>query len=312
MPFLGAHESVAGGLHLAFDRLQQVGGEALQIFTRNQRQWHPQPLTADEISLFQAAWRQSASLPVGHSCTVHGACDTRAGKRSEAKTPALPVASHASYLINLASAKQELTEKSIAAFIAEIQRCEQLGIPFVVIHPGSHGGDGVEAGIARFTKALDQALAATGPAVTVLLETTAGQGTSLGSRFEELAFILEHSQHPQRLGVCVDTCHIFAAGYDIRTLAAYGRTMDEFDRLVGIERIKFFHLNDSKKELASRVDRHAHIGQGAIGLAGFASLLNDPRFADHPMTLETEKGDDLQEDRDNLRVLRGLIEDRHE
>jgi deoxyribonuclease-4 len=285
MPLLGAHESVAGGLHLAFDRLEQVGGEALQIFTRNQRQWHPQPLTIEEVSLFQEAWSRAASLPV---------------------------ASHASYLINLASSKQELTEKSIAAFIAEIQRCQQLGIPFVIIHPGSHGGDGVEAGLVRLSKALDQVLAATGPEVMVLLETTAGQGTSLGSRFEELAFILEHSQAPERLGVCVDTCHIFAAGYDIRTRPAYVQAMEAFDRLVGVERIKFFHLNDSKKELGSRVDRHTHIGQGAIGLTGFACLLNDPRFADHPMTIETEKGEDLQEDRDNLRVLRGLIEDRHE
>ena len=303
MPYLGAHESVAGGLHLAFDRLQQVGGEALQIFTRNQRQWHPPPLTAEEITLFQEAWSRTVSLPVGRSSSILGASDTRAS---------LPVASHASYLINLASAKQELSEKSIAAFITEIERCRQLGIPFVIIHPGSHGGDGVEAGLVRLSRALDQVLAATGPEVMVLLETTAGQGTSLGSRFEELAFILAHSRAPERLGVCVDTCHIFAAGYDIRTLPAYGRTMDEFDRLVGIERIKFFHLNDSKKELGSRVDRHTHIGQGAIGLAGFAGLLNDPRFADHPMTIETEKGDDLQEDRDNLRVLRGLITGRHQ
>lgn len=281
MPFLGAHESGAGGLHLAFERLQQVGGEALQLFTRNQRQWNPRPLTAEEISSFQAAWQQK-----GH----------------------LPVASHASYLINLASGKQELTDKSIAALTAEIHRCEQLGIHFVVIHPGSHGGDGVEAGLVRFTKALDLALDATGAGVTVLLETTAGQGTGLGSRFEELAFILEHSRVPQRLGVCVDTCHIFAAGYDIRTLSAYTQTMEEFDRLVGVERIKFFHLNDSKQKLASRVDRHEHIGQGTIGLDGFRSLVNDPRFADHPMTLETPKGDDLQEDRDNLQVLRRLID----
>lgn len=281
MPFLGAHESGAGGLHLAFERLQQVGGEALQLFTRNQRQWNPHPLTAEEISLFQAAWQQTGRLPV---------------------------ASHASYLINLASGKQELIEKSIAALTAEIHRCEQLGIPFVVIHPGSHGGDGVEAGLARFTKALDLALDATGAGVTVLLETTAGQGTGLGSRFEEMAFILEHSRVPQRLGVCMDTCHIFAAGYDIRTLSAYTQTMAEFDRVVGVERIKFFHLNDSKQKLASRVDRHEHIGQGTIGLDGFRSLLNDPRFADHPMTLETPKGDDLQEDRDNLQVLRRLID----
>lgn len=299
MPLLGAHESVAGGLHLAFDRLHQVGGEALQIFTRNQRQWHPQPLTQDEIDLFQAARQQNNNPPVSRSLSVHGAIDTLAS---------MPVASHASYLINLASGKQELVEKSIAAFGAEIHRCEQLGIPFVIIHPGSHGGDGVEEGVARFTRALDLALEETGAGVTVLLETTAGQGTSLGSRFEELAFVLEHSRYPQRLGVCVDTCHIFAAGYDIRTRPVYTQTMAEFDRLVGIERIKFFHLNDSKQQLASRVDRHEHIGQGAIGLDGFRSLLNDPRFADHPMTLETPKSDDLQEDRDNLLILRGLLE----
>ena len=281
MPLLGAHESGAGGLHLAFERLQQVGGEALQLFTRNQRQWNPHPLTAEEISLFQAARQQADHLPV---------------------------ASHASYLINLASGKQELIDKSIAALTAEIHRCKQLGIPFVVIHPGSHGGDGVEAGLARFTKALDMALDATGAGVKVLLETTAGQGTGLGSRFEELAFILEHSRVPKRLGVCVDTCHIFAAGYDIRTLSAYTQTMAEFDRVVGIERIKFFHLNDSKQKLASRVDRHEHIGQGTIGLDGFRSLLNDPRFSGHPMTLETPKGVELQEDRDNLQVLRRLID----
>ncbi|MCX5869737.1 MAG: deoxyribonuclease IV [Deltaproteobacteria bacterium] len=281
MPFLGAHESGAGGLHLAFDRLLQVGGEALQLFTRNQRQWNPHPLTVDEISLFQATWQQASYLPV---------------------------ASHASYLINLASGKQELIDKSITALAAEIHRCEQLGIPFVVIHPGSHGGAGVDVGLVRFTKALDLALEETGAGVTVLLETTAGQGAGLGSRFEELAFILEHSRVPQRLGVCVDTCHIFAAGYDIRTLSAYTQTMEEFDRLVGVGRIKFFHLNDSKQKLASRVDRHEHIGQGTIGLEGFRSLVNDPRFADHPMTLETPKGDDLQEDRDNLQVLRRLID----
>ena len=317
MPFLGAHESGAGGLHLAFDRLLQVGGEALQLFTRNQRQWNPQPLTAGEISLFRAAWQQAGHLPVGLSSagrtsSIPGASDTGAFMphvpAARDTKPSMAVASHASYLINLASGKQELIDKSITALVAEIHRCEQLGISFVVIHPGSHGGDGIDVGLTRFTKALDLALDETGAGVTVLLETTAGQGTGLGSRFEELAFILEHSRVSQRLGVCMDTCHIFAAGYDIRTLSAYTQTMTEFDRVVGVERIRFFHLNDSKQKLASRVDRHEHIGQGTIGLDGFRSLLNDPRFADHPMTLETPKSDDLQEDRDNLRVLRGLID----
>lgn len=280
-PRLGAHESVAGGLHLAFDRLQQAGGESLQIFTRNQRQWHPQPLSADEITAFLAAWRS------------HG-------------EP--PVTSHASYLINLASGKEELREKSVAAFAEELRRCHELGIPSVVIHPGSHGGEGVETGLMRFTQALDQSIAAAPGAAMVLLETTAGQGTGLGSRFEELAFILTHSRFPQRLGVCVDTCHIFAAGYDIRTAEAYNQTFAEFDRLVGIRQIRFFHLNDTKQKLGSRVDRHTHIGEGEIGLDGFGLLLNDPRFAGLPMTLETDKGEDLQEDRENLRVLRGLFQ----
>ncbi len=280
MPFLGAHESVAGGLHLAFDRIRQVDGEALQIFTRNQRQWNPAPVSDEEQELFADAWQ---------------------------KCPDMPVASHASYLVNLASGKPDLVQKSIAAFADELQRCALLNIPLVVMHPGSHGGDGVETGLERFTNNLDLALERADNEVTVLLETTAGQGTGLGSRFEELAAIIKASKHQEKLGVCVDTCHIFAAGYDIRSPESYQATMDEFDKLVGIERIKFFHLNDSKKGLESRVDRHEHIGQGEIGIEGFRNLLNDPRFANHPMTLETPKGKDLQEDRDNLAVLRGLL-----
>jgi len=280
MALLGAHESVAGGLHLAFDRIQAVGGSALQIFTRNQRQWTPSPVTEEEQALFSNAWK---------NC------------------PDMVVASHVSYLVNLASGKPDLVKKSITAFADELKRCELLNIPMVVMHPGSHGGDGVETGIARFTENLDLALERADNKVTVLLETTAGQGTSLGSRFEELAAVIGGSKYENKLGVCVDTCHIFAAGYDIRSMATYQASMAEFDKSVGIERIKFFHLNDSKKGLESRVDRHEHIGQGEIGLEGFRSLLNDPRFANHPMTLETPKGKDLQEDRDNLATLRGLL-----
>ncbi|MBU0943996.1 MAG: deoxyribonuclease IV [Proteobacteria bacterium] len=280
MPLLGAHESVTGGLHLAFDHIRKVGGAALQIFTRNQRQWKPKPVSAEEQKLFAAAWQED---------------------------PSMPVASHASYLINLASGKEELVEKSIAAFTDELHRCALLRIPLVIIHPGSHGGDGVDEGLARFSKNLDQALELADNQVTVLLETTAGQGTGLGSRFEELAAILNSSKYRQKLGVCIDTCHIFAAGYDIRSEASYQATMTEFDTLIGIEQIKCFHLNDSKKSLQCRVDRHEHIGQGAIGLSGFANLLNDPRFANHPMILETPKGKDLHEDRDNLQTLKNLL-----
>jgi len=283
MPFLGAHESISGGLHLAFDRILQVGGEALQIFTRNQRQWKAAPLKDEEITAFKNAWDEAE---------------------------AMPVASHASYLINLGSSTKEQAEKSVAAFAAELQRCAQLGIAQVVIHPGSHGGAGVEIGLANVVKNLDRVIELAGndcAAVNILLETTAGQGTGLGAQFEELAEIIEQSSFPDRLGICVDTCHIFAAGYDIRTPETYGVTFAEFDRLIGLDRIRFFHLNDSKKELGSRVDRHEHIGQGRIGLEGFRCLLNDPRFAAHPMTLETPKGKDLAEDRQNLSTLRALL-----
>ncbi|HID02986.1 MAG TPA: deoxyribonuclease IV [Desulfobacterales bacterium] len=280
MPILGAHESVAGGLHLAFDRITEAGGEALQIFTRNQRQWNPSPVTEEEQKLFADAWQECTNMPV---------------------------ASHASYLVNLASGKPDLIKKSITAFADELKRCELLNIPLVVMHPGSHGGDGVETGISRFIKNLDLAFELADNQVKVLLETTAGQGTGLGSRFEELGAIIKGSKHEDKLGVCVDTCHIFAAGYDIRSKASYQKTMAEFDKFVGIERIKFFHLNDSKKGLECKVDRHEHIGKGEIGLEGFRNLLNDPRFAGHPMTLETPKGKDLQEDRNNLATLRNLL-----
>ncbi len=283
MPFLGAHESISGGLHLAFDRIRQVGGESLQIFTRNQRQWKAAPLKDEEIIAFKEAWDAADRMPV---------------------------ASHGSYLINLGSGKKEQAEKSVAAFAMELERCAQLGIPQVVIHPGSHGGAGVETGLANVSKNLGRVIELAGDAcaaVTILLETTAGQGTGLGARFEELAWILEHSTSSDRLGICVDTCHIFAAGYDIRTPETYAATFAEFDRCIGLDRIHFFHLNDSKKDLGARVDRHEHIGQGRIGTEGFRCLLNDPRFTAHPMTLETPKGKDLLEDQQNLATLRALL-----
>ncbi len=281
MPKLGAHESVSGGLHLAFERIKRVGGDVLQIFTRNQRQWIPAELKAEEVRLYKKAHTESGGMVV---------------------------ASHGSYLVNFATAKEELLQKSTLAFVLELQRCQQLGIPYVVLHPGSHGGDGVEAGLNRFVAGLDGAIEQSESEVEVLVETTAGQGTGLGRSFEELAYILQHSRHSSQLGVCVDTCHIFAAGYDIRSVEKYSATMKELDNQVGLQRVKFFHLNDSKKELGSRVDRHEHIGKGAIGLAGFKNLLNDPRFTGLPMTLETPKSDSLEEDRENLKTLRSLMD----
>lgn len=280
MPLLGAHESVAGGLHLAFERIKKVGGEALQIFTRNQRQWHPADLTAEEIELFRKAHQKSGGIPI---------------------------ASHASYLVNLATGKDELLDKSVQNLSLELTRCAQLGVPYVVLHPGSHGGDGVDVGLKRFTRGLDKAIERSGVAVQVLVETTAGQGTGLGSSFDELVYILNNTQFPQLLGVCVDTCHIFAAGYELSTVDGYEATVAALVSSVGLDKIRFFHLNDSKKELGSRVDRHEHIGKGAIGLAGFKNLLNDNRFAGLPMTLETPKSDSLAEDRENLQILRSLM-----
>jgi deoxyribonuclease-4 len=280
MPLLGAHESVSEGLHRAFDRISRVGGECLQIFTRNQRQWNPKPLSEDEIAGYIDSWQQ------------HGR---------------MIVASHASYLVNLASGKPELQEKSVGAFSEELKRCHQLSIPYVVLHPGSHTGDGVERGLERFVGALDESIDRAGSNTMILVETTAGQGTGLGRCFSELGSIRSRSRFPDKIGVCLDTCHVFAAGYDIRSAAEYQKTMLEFEREIGIEHLHFFHLNDSKKDLGSRVDRHEHIGRGCIGLEGFGHLLNDRRFENHPMTLETPKGDDLQEDIDNLKTLRSLI-----
>lgn len=281
MPLFGAHMSIAGGLEKAVARLASVGGEALQIFTANQRQWRVKTPSPEAVARFREARRQFGDLPV---------------------------ASHDSYLINLASPKPEVAARSVTAFVDEIERCERLDIPFLVMHPGAHLGAGVEAGLVTLVANLDRALeAAACSSVVVLLETTAGQGTGLGADFAELARIIETSRHPGQLGVCLDTCHVTAAGYDLATPAGYERTMAEFARLIGLERLRFFHLNDSKKPVGSRVDRHEHIGKGYVGPAGFANLVNDPRFSEHPMVLETPKGEDLAEDVENLAVLRGLL-----
>jgi len=281
MPRFGAHMSISGGIALAFDRLAEVEGQALQIFTANQRQWQPKTPSPSEIEAFKDRRKQAGEIPV---------------------------ASHDSYLINLASPNPETEGKSRAAFSDELRRCAALGIEYLIIHPGSHLGAGVEAGLKRFTANLDRAInvADIGTRVMVLLETTAGQGTNLGASFEELAAIIAASDYPKQLGVCYDTCHTFVAGYDIRTPKAYAETMARFDHLLGLERLRFFHLNDAMKGLDSRIDRHTHIGQGEITVAGFRNLINDPRFADHPMVLETPKSEDLHEDRGNLELLRSL------
>lgn len=281
MPF-GAHMSISGGVSKAFARGESVGCEAMQIFSKSDRQWVAKPLMPEEIAAFHAE-RQRTGIG--------------------------PVIVHDSYLINLAAPADELWEKSIAAFAEELGRCERLGIPYIVTHPGAHTGSGEETGLRREADALNRLFeAGVGGETMVLLETTAGQGSSLGNRFEHLARLFELVPHHNRMGICVDTCHIFAAGYDIRTPETYTATFAELDRLVGLERVKAFHLNDSQKDLGSRVDRHSHIGQGCIGLEAFRLLVNDPRFHSLPMIIETPKGDDMAEDVENLALLRSLVQ----
>ncbi|MBE9471087.1 MAG: deoxyribonuclease IV, partial [Chloroflexi bacterium] len=214
-----------------------------------------------------------------------------------------------SYLLNLGTPDDTLWKRSRDTLIIELERCQALGVPYLVLHPGSHVGTGEEAGLARVAQALGEVHAATpGFRAQILLETTAGQGTNLGYRFEHLGWLLEHTPTGERMGVCLDTCHVFAAGYELRTPEGYAATMETFDRIVGLERLLALHLNDSKGDLGNRKDRHEHIGKGHIGLEGFRHVLNDSRLANLPGLLETPKSDDLHEDRENLVVLRSLVE----
>ena len=277
---LGAHESIAGGLHRAFDRAQSVGCDSVQIFVKSNRSWAVKPLADEAIARFKAKAQETG---------IH------------------PVVAHTSYLLNLATHDQALWMKSRDTLIVELTRCETLHIPYLVLHPGAHVGAGEAAGLARVAQALGQVHASTpGFCTQILLEITAGQGTSLGYCFEHLAWLMEHTPEGERLGVCLDTCHAFAAGYELRTLEGYTATMEDFDRIIGLERLQALHLNDCKGDLGSHKDRHAHIGQGHIGLDGFRHLVNDPRLAGLPGLLETPKSDDLHEDRENLALLRSL------
>lgn len=286
---LGAHVSSAGGAFKSFQRGQESGCETILIFTKSNRQWKAKPLDEKAIGAFEKA--QAAH-------DIH------------------PVAVHASYLINIASPDDALWEKSYQALKVEVERAGQLGIPFITFHPGSYTKSNEEQGLARIGKGVARLLEETAvscPNVTVCLETMAGQGTNLGHRFEHLDSILTAVGPSDRLGVCLDTCHIFAAGYDIRTPEAYEATMQELDRVLGVQHIKVFHFNDSKFDLGSRKDRHAHIGEGFIGSQGFANFLNDPRWANHAAHLETPKketdedGNEVEMDVVNLARLRALV-----
>ena len=280
MRMLGAHMSIAGGHTLAIDRATEFGMTACQIFTKNANQWAAKPIPPEAAESFRA---RVADSDVAF------------------------VVAHDSYLINLASPDDTLWERSRVAFGDELQRCAQLGVPWLVTHPGAHMDAGVELGTRRVATALNHLFDELPDlGVTVLLETTAGQGTTLGRSFEELAGILYLVEDQTRVGVCFDTCHVFAAGYDLRDAADYAATMRAFDDTIGLDRLHVFHFNDSRKGLGARVDRHANIGEGELGTEAFRHLLNDERFAAHPGILETPKGDDGEDDRRNMETLRAL------
>lgn len=280
-PLLGAHMSIAGGVDKSLLEGKKVECDAIQIFTRSSRQWAAHPYGKEEIDLF---------------------------KRNRKETGIGTVVAHDSYLLNLGSPDTALRKKSIAAFIDELERCETLAIAALIAHPGAHMGAGELAGIKTIARSIDQVHSACGGFKTkIALEITAGQGSCLGYRFEQIRDMIDATKQSERLGVCFDTEHAFAAGYDFRSRDGYASTFEQFDELIGIERLAAFHLNDSKKELGSRVDRHDHIGQGWLGVEAFRLLLNDFRFWGIPMCLETPKGKDLREDRDNLALLRSLI-----
>lgn len=261
---LGAHVPTAGGLAKAPAHGHSIGATAIQIFTRNQVQWAARPVAAEEAAAFRAALDGSG---VGM------------------------VVAHGSYLVNLASPEAELRARSRAAFVADLARCHALGIPYLIFHPGAHMGAGEAVGLRTLVRSLDHVLArATALDVVPLLEVTAGQGSTLGHRFEHLAEVLARVRAPERLGVCLDTCHLFAAGYDIAGERGYEDTLARLERLVGLERVRALHLNDAKKGLGSRLDRHAPIGAGGLGLDVFRRLLRDPRLSGRPMVLETPGG----------------------
>jgi deoxyribonuclease-4 len=283
MPLLGAHLSVAGGLQNAVSAAVELGCNTVQLFTKNANQWKAKPLNADEIAIFRHRLAESKlQFPTAHD----------------------------SYLINLATPDEALYQKSLDAFTEELERAEALGLSYLVMHPGAHMGGGEDAGLVRVITALDEVHARCRRfGVKVLLEITAGQGSTLGHRFEHLAAILSGVRDTTRLGVCFDTCHAFAAGYPLVSKKEYEATFSQFDSTIGLDRLKLFHLNDSKKPLGSRVDRHAGIGLGEIGLKVFRRIVNDPRFRYLPMVLETPKEDDAGDPMDpvNLGILRKLL-----
>jgi deoxyribonuclease-4 len=281
-PLLGSHVSTAGGCAKAIDRALGIGCTAMQIFVKNNMQWFADPLSAAEAESFRGhARRKDLAAVFGHT----------------------------GYLINLAAINPEFHARSMRSMAEELVRAQQLGLPFLVLHPGAHMGMGTEAGLAKVVSSLDRLLeeSAKNP-VRIALEVTAGQGTTLGRTFEELACLLDQVKRTERLCICLDTAHLFAGGHDISTEAGIKQTFARFDKLIGRDRLAALHLNDSKTALGSRVDRHEHIGKGKIGIEAFRYLMTQPRFRKIPKVLETPKGNEMKEDVENMALLRSLME----
>jgi deoxyribonuclease-4 len=261
---IGAHVSIAGGLYKAFERSTAIGGTVMQIFTKSSRSWYQKPLSKEDIALFAQHWQRS------------GIAD---------------VVVHNTYLVNIAAADAQLEKKSVEALKDELHRCEQLNIPYLVMHPGSHGGFGEEQGLKKIAKNLDIILGTAEGNTKIVLETTAGQGTALGTSFEQIAAIRSWCKEKKRIGVCIDTCHIFSAGYDIASEEGYEKTMKQCDNIIGLSHVKVMHINDSKTPLGSHVDRHENLGKGTIPLKTFERMVNDKRLAQVPKILETPDED---------------------
>jgi deoxyribonuclease IV len=279
---LGAHMSIGGGVHMAIERACSINCSAMQIFVKNNMQWFARPLRREEIRGF-LEHRQRGEL--------------------------LSIFAHANYLINLAATHPPFHANSLRALAEELTRANQLELPFLVLHPGAHLGVGEEAGLEKVVASIDATFRVLPRMKTkIALETSGGQGSCLGHSFEQIAFIIDNVRQPERLCVCLDTAHVFAAGYDIGSEPAVRKMFREFDRTIGLDRLAAIHLNDSKTPRSSRVDRHEHIGKGKIGLSAFRAILRDRRLGKVPKVLETPKGKDLREDVENLKTLRGLIE----
>jgi deoxyribonuclease-4 len=277
---VGAHMSISGGPFNALLHGEELGCTTIQIFTKNSNQWRAKLLTSEDARKFREAQK---------------------------RTGISPVVGHNAYLINLASPKEDIYRQSLEAMLVELKRAEFLGLPYLVMHPGAHLGSGEKEGIGKIARSLDRLHEKTvGFEVKICLETTAGQGSSIGYRFEHLVDIIGRVKEKGRLGVCYDTCHTFAAGYDIRTQKTYETTLKEFDNVVGLSKLWVIHVNDSLKDLGSQVDRHQHLGEGKIGLEGFRLLMNDKRWEEIPKILETPKEGGTARDIANLNLVRGL------